>query len=94
MRGPRPAEKPLSTSPMDGLTEPIRAALNPRRYGFKNRERTNRLLLLLLMQLHANRLDDPLAYAKDIRAWLEANGGRPRIPRRVVADHAGQLSLR
>ena len=89
---PRPAEKPLSTSPMDGLTDPIRAALHPRRYGLKNRERTNRLLML--MQLHANRLDDPLAYAKDIRAWLEANGGRPRTSRRAVADHAGQPSLR
>ena len=77
---------------MDGLIEPIRAALHPRRYGLKNRKRTNRLLLL--MQLHANRQDDPLVYAKDIRAWLEANGGRPRIRRRAVADHAGEPSLR
>jgi hypothetical protein len=46
------------------------------------------------MQLHANRLDDPLAYAKDIRAWLEANGGRPRTPRRAVADRGGLPSLR
>lgn len=44
----------------------------------KNRERTNRLLLL--MQRHANRQDDVLAYAKDIRVWLEANHGRPRVP--------------
>ena len=92
LRSQRPAEKPLSTSPLDGLTEPIRAALHPRRYGLKNRERTNRLLLL--MQLHANRVEDPLAYATDIRAWLEANGGRPRTPRRAVADPAGQPSLR
>ena len=77
---------------MDGLIGPIRAALHPRRYGLKNRERTNRLLLL--MQLHANRQDDPLAYAKDIRAWLEANAGRPRLPRRAVTDRAGQPSLR
>jgi hypothetical protein len=94
-RGPRslrPAEMPLSTSPMDGLIEPIRAALHPRRYGLKNRERTNRLLLL--MQLHANRQDDPLAYAKDIRVWLEANHGRPRAPRRAVTDRADRPSLR
>ncbi|HZC14235.1 MAG TPA: hypothetical protein VE270_09475 [Thermoleophilaceae bacterium] len=58
----------------------------------KNRERTNRLLLL--MQLHANRQDDVLAYARDIRAWLEANGGRPRVPRRAVTDPADRPSLR
>jgi hypothetical protein len=77
---------PLSTSPMDGLTGPIRSALHPRRYGVKNRERTNRLLLL--MQQHANRQHDPLAYTGDIRAWLEANNGRPRVSRRAVTDPA------
>jgi hypothetical protein len=94
-RGPRslrPAGMPLSTSPMDGLIEPIRATIHPRRYGLKNRQRTNRLLLL--MQLHANRQDDALAYTKSIRAWLEANGGRPRAPRRAVTDPAGLSSLR
>lgn len=91
-RGLRPIDTPLSTSPMDGLIAPIRDALHPRRYGLRNRERTNRLLLL--MQLHANRHDDPLAYAKSIRAWLEANGGRPRPARRAVTDPSGQSSLR
>ncbi len=86
------ADMPLSTSPMDGLIEPIRAAIHPRRYGLKNRERTNRLLLL--MQLHANRQDEVLAYTKSIRAWLEANGGRPCIARRAVTDPAGPASLR
>ena len=38
-------------------------------------ERTNRLLL---MQLHANRQDDERAHTTAIRAWLEANHGRPR----------------
>ena len=52
---------PLSTSPMDGLINPIRAAIQPRGYGLKNRQRTNRMLML--MQLHANRQDDPTAYA-------------------------------
>jgi hypothetical protein len=94
-RGPRrlrAADMPLTTSPMDALIAPIRNALHPRRYGLKNRQRTNRLLLL--MQLHVNRQDDPLAYAKDIRAWLEANEGRPGVPRRAVTDPAGQPSLR
>ena len=92
LRHLRPADMPLSTSPMDGLIDPIRAALHPRRYGLKNRERTNRLLLL--MQLHANRQDDVLAYAKDIRAWLQANHGRPSVPRRAVTDPATSPSLR
>ncbi len=92
LRSQRPADMPLSTSPMDGLIEPIRVAIHPRRYGLKNRERTNRLLLL--MQLHANREDDVLAYTRSIRTWLEANGGRPRGVRRAVADADGVASLR
>ena len=92
LRSLRPVDMPLSTSPMDGLIGPIRDALHPRRYGLKNRERTNRLLLL--MQLHANRQDDVLAYAKSIRARLEANDGRPRILRRAVTDTVGAPSLR
>ena len=92
LRSLRPIDMPLSTSPMDGLIGPIRDALHPRRYGLKNRERTNRLLSL--MQLHANRQDDVLAYTKSIRAWLEANDGRPRVPRRAVTDPGGLSSLR
>ena len=92
LRAQRPATMPLSTSPMDGLTGPIRDALHPRRYGLKNQQRTNRLLLL--MQLHANRQDDERAYATDIRAWLEANHGRPRLDRRAVTDRRDRPSLR
>jgi hypothetical protein len=92
LRDLRPVDKPLTTSPMDGLIGPIRDALHPRRYGLKNRQRTNRLLPL--MQLHANRQGQPLAYAKDIRVWLEANRGRPDVPRRAITDPAGQPSLR
>jgi hypothetical protein len=67
---------------MDGVIQPIRDALHPRRYGLKNREPTNRLPLL--MQLHANRQDNERAYTTDIRAWLEANHGRPRGARRDI----------
>lgn len=90
--GTRGPDTPLSTSPMDGLIMPIRDALHPRRYGLKNQQRTNRLLLL--MQLHANRQDDTHVYAKDVRAWLEANHGRPRVTRRAVTDRRSQPSLR
>src|SRR5680860_64906 len=92
LRGARGPITPLSTSPMDGLIHPIRDALHPRRYGLKNRERTNRLLLL--MQLHANRQDDARAYATDIRDWLEANRGRPRAARRAINDRRDLPSLR
>jgi hypothetical protein len=58
----------------------------------KNRERTNRMLML--MQLHANRQDDERVYVKHIRQWLESNNGRPSVPRRAVADAGGIASLR
>jgi hypothetical protein len=94
-RGPRasrPANMPLSTSPLDGFTTPIRAAIGPRAYGLKNRQRTNRMLTL--MQLHANHHDDVTAYVRHIRRCLEAQEGRPSFDRRAVADARGAASLR
>lgn len=91
-RGTRPAGMPLSTSPMDGLINPIRAAIAPRAYGLKNRERTNRMLML--MHLHANRQDDEHAYVRLIRACLEENQGRPSVARRAVVDTGRLPSLR
>ena len=63
-----------------------------RRYGLKNRQRTNRLLLLML--LHVNRKDDEQTYAKDIRAWLEVNHGHPGVDRRAVKDTRERPALR
>ncbi|HSD33052.1 MAG TPA: hypothetical protein VLB49_14130 [Gemmatimonadales bacterium] len=94
-RGPRlkrPADTPLTTSPLDAFTDPIRASIRPRAYGLKNRDRTNRMLML--MQLHANRQDDTTAYVRHIRDRLEANQGRPTIGRRAVVDVGGIASLR
>jgi hypothetical protein len=79
-RWKRPADTPLSTSPLDGFINPIRASIKPRAYGPKNRERTNRMLML--MQLHANRKDDQNAYVRHIRECLETNAGHPSITRR------------
>ena len=50
--------------------------------------------MLMLMQLHANGHDDVHAYTHTIRAWLEANDGRPHIDRRAVTDARGAPSLR
>jgi len=91
-RSTRPADMPLSTSPLDGFINPIRAAVGPRAYGLKNRERTNRMLML--MQLHANRQDDDNEYVRLIRECLEANHGRPSVGRRAVVDVSGIPSLR
>ena len=92
LRWKRPADMPLSTSPLDAFINPIRASIKPRADGLKNRERTNRMLML--MQLHANRHDDERAYVRHIRAWLEANHGRPSIGRRAIVDVGGIASLR
>jgi hypothetical protein len=48
----------------------------------------------MLQQLHVNGDDDAQVYAKTIRAWLEANGGRPAGRRRGIADPALSPSLR
>jgi hypothetical protein len=94
-RGPRfarPTDTPLTTSPLDGLINPIRAGNQPRAYGLKNRQRTNRMLML--MQLHTNRQDDQRAYVRHIRDCLEVNQGRPSVARRAVVDANGGASLR
>ena len=91
-RSTRPVDMPLTTSPLDGFINPIRAAIGPRAYGLKNRERTNRMLML--MQLHANRQDDDSDYVSLIRTSLQANHGRPNIARRGVIDAGGIASLR
>jgi hypothetical protein len=88
----RPTDMPLTTAALEQITRPIATALYPRRYGLKNRERLNRLLMLL--QLHVNGDDDVRRYATAIRSWLEANGGRPIAHRRAIADSLGSPSLR
>jgi hypothetical protein len=51
-------------------------------------------LLVMLMQLHANRQDDDSDYVRLIRACLEANHGRPNVARRAVIDVGRIASLR
>jgi len=89
---PRRPDMPLTTAALEQITRPIVAALYPRRYALKNRERLNRLLMLL--QLHVNGDDDVQAYVRAIRAHLESHGGRPLKRRRALADPASSPSLR
>jgi hypothetical protein len=65
-------------------------ALYPRRYALKNRERLNRLLMLL--QLHVNGDDDAEVYAKAIRTQLESNGVEARGEGRGPPLRCGVLS--
>ena len=88
----RAPDMPRTTAALEQLTRPIAAALYPRRYALKNRERLNRLLMLL--QLHVNGDDDAQAYARAIRTHLESNGGRPLRRRRALANPADSHSLR
>ncbi len=82
---------PLTTSALEQMTRPIVAALYPRRYGLRNRERVNRLLML--QQLHVNGDDDVQLYAKSTPGWLEKNQGHPTAPRRAITDPAGTPPL-
>jgi hypothetical protein len=88
----RPPNMPLTTGSLEQRLRPIRDAIHPRRYALKNRERTNRLLML--MQLHANGDDSETAYRKAILDWLLANDGRPNAVRRSITDPLGAPSLR
>jgi len=91
-RGVRGAGDRTHKSRLETFIKPIQAALYRRRYGMKNRERLNRLLLLL--QLEANGHANERRYAKDIRDWLEHSGGRPATPRRAIVDPTDRPSLR
>lgn len=91
-RSNRPKDMPLTTGGLEQRLRPIRDAIHPRRHALKNRERTNRLLML--MQLHANGDASEIAYRKVIRDWLASNAGRPRGQRRSITDRSGSPSLR
>lgn len=94
-RGPaagRPANMPLSTGGLEQLARPVKNAIYDRRFVLKNRERLNRLLML--MQLHVNGHDSQVTYTTTIRNWLTANHGRPVGGRRAIADILGAPSRR
>ena len=85
----RPVDMPLTTAALEQLARPITAALHPRRYALKNRERLNRLLML--MQLHINgqgrraglHADDPLLARSQRRASHRASSCDRRPHRRA-----------
>jgi hypothetical protein len=84
------AGHPLSTGALESALREVKHALGYRSFSLRNRERTNRLLML--MTLHQNGRDNELAYSKTIRAELLANHGYAGVRKRIT-DSKGHSSL-
>jgi hypothetical protein len=80
-----------STGALDEDLAKVREFMEPRAFCYRNAERTNRLLELVRLRL--NRCDDPLIYARAIRAHLDTNNGKLG-KQGLVRDVKGQPSLR
>lgn len=90
---PRPSKAKGNPRTLGGLEiklDKLKAWIDPRVHGFRNRERLNRLLML--MQLELNDQADVDAYTRSIREWLLARDGKP-VPRRLIVDDYGTTSL-
>lgn len=87
----RPRDWPRTTAGLERKLKVLRDHLRSRRYVLKNRERTNRLLML--MQLELNRQANVDSYSRAIRQWLESRPGMPQR-RRSIEDPKGRPSLR
>jgi hypothetical protein len=81
---------PTTTSALEQNLRWLREAIKQRKFAFRNRERFNRLLML--MQLHLNGKANEGRYALRIRHVLETNGGHPAA-RRIITDPKGHHSL-
>ena len=81
----------VSSAGLDRRLNLVRDWLTPRRNVLGNRDRLNRLLML--MQLQLNDLADEARYAAHIRDWLDVRGGHA-AERRLLADPSGYPSLR
>lgn len=75
--------KPVATGALEENLKVLRARIDSRTHVLHNRERLNRLLTMIQLDLDgkANQRE----YTTIIRQWLEANGGRPAVPRRAIA---------
>jgi len=84
---------PVSAGPLEQKLRRLRDDyIKSRRFAFRNRERLNRLLLLIHLEMDG--YSNEREYAAFIRDWLQGNAGRPLLPRRAVTDHGGHGSLR
>jgi hypothetical protein len=81
---------PKSTGDIEAQLNVVKRLIHNRVFALRNRERTNRMLGLML--LHLNEKDDPEVYARLLRQSLTANGGLA-APRKQITDRRGVASL-
>ncbi|HEX2766139.1 MAG TPA: hypothetical protein VHR55_05850 [Candidatus Limnocylindria bacterium] len=82
---------PRSTAEIEKSLGRVEHAIEDRRALFSNKARTDRLLMLITLQLRGEA--DERAWAHTIREWLMSRGGKP--PRqRQIRDRRGISSLR
>ena len=82
---------PRSTAEIEKSLKKVEVAIADRRALFSNQSRTDRLLMLITLQLRGDA--DERAWAQTIRDWLLSLGGKP--PRqRQIKDRRGISSLR
>jgi len=81
----------VSSAGLDRRLNHVRDWLSPRRNALGNRDRLNRLLML--MQLQLNDFANETRYASLIRDWLDARAGHA-AERRLLTDPDGYPSLR
>ncbi len=81
---------PSTTTALEQHLLVIKEKLNKRKFVFRNRERTNRMLQL--MQLHLNDQANERTYSALIRRQLAKAQGHPAA-RRIITDPQGQPSL-
>lgn len=81
----------VSSAGLDRRLNQVREWLTPRRNVLGNRDRLNRLLML--MQLQLNDFAQETRYAGHIRDWLDVRDGRS-AERRLLTDPVGYPSLR
>jgi hypothetical protein len=84
-------QQPQTVGALEQKLRVVKRALEERRRTFRNRERMNRLLLLV--QMRASGLDDARVYARLIRQYLAARNG-VADQRHAILDAGGVSSLR
>jgi len=80
-----------ATGAIDEDLARVREFMEPRAFCYRNAERTTRMLELV--RLRMNRCDDPLIYARAIRAHLDTNDGKLG-KQGLIRDPSGLYSLR
>jgi hypothetical protein len=83
---------PTGTGALEQELSWLRSQIDYRVGQFTNRERLNRMLLLMV--LSRNGIAEERGFSERIREWLLVNHGHPLVQRRGVTDPQGMPSLR